>query len=84
MVALFHLVLVVAFLLSMWLSGTDRPTIQTVLEGLASLSPFEKTWLVLSFFGLSGSVLLAAYFWIWRKIYQTFIAPYLQKSIFDP
>jgi len=84
MFALFHLGSIVAFLLAMWVFGTDRPTIQKALEALGSIFPFEKTWSVLSFFGLSGLVLLTTYLWIWKKIYQTFVAPYLQKSILEP
>jgi len=77
----FHASLVCIFLLLVWVYNIDFHDAISPLRTMAQSLHLEATWQMLAFWGLSGSTILAIYIWAWRRIYWSFVSPYLFKTI---
>ncbi len=69
------------FLFFAWICDIDSKDTLNQFQSMAQYLPFQSTWSVLSFFGISGASLLAGYYWAFQKIYWKIAIPFLFSNI---
>ena len=79
--ALFHSALLSILLAFAWAYSIQAHAVADQLHKVALFLHIQETWQMLAFWGLSGSTILAIYVLGWRKIYWSFVRPYLFKTI---
>ena len=77
----FHSALLCIFLLLAWAYSIEARAVVALIHKAALFLRIEETWQMLAFWGVSGSTILFVYVWLWRKIYWSFVTPYLFANV---
>ena len=78
---IFHIILIVAFLLYAWATKIDPAWISAQIKAVYLQWHLTTFVAIPAAFGVSIPLVLACYIWAWRRVYRALVLPYIFKDI---